>query len=57
MDIPIFHTESQDPITWLVDFQDACVANHINEEHQLEILPAYLKEVAYTWWMKIYTDI
>ena len=49
VDIPTFRAGSQDPMTWLVDFQDACIANHINEECQLEILSAYLKEVAHTW--------
>jgi hypothetical protein len=32
VDIPTFRAGVQDPMTWLVDFQDACVANHINEE-------------------------
>ena len=32
VDIPTFRAGAQDPMTWLVDFQDACVANHINEE-------------------------
>ena len=53
MDIPTFRAGSQDPMTWLVDFQDACIANHINGERRLEIIPTYLKGTTYTWWMEI----
>jgi hypothetical protein len=57
VDIPTFRAGAQDPMTWLVDFQDACVANHVNEERRLEILPAYLKGIAHTWWMEVHENI
>src|SRR5438477_8743651 len=53
VDIPIFREGIQDPMTWLVDFQDACTANRVTENQRLKILPAYLKEVAHIWWMEI----
>src|SRR5438477_11775115 len=44
-------------MTWLIDFQDACTANHITEDQRLKILPAYLKGVAHTWWMEIFENL
>ena len=49
-DLPHFNGGDQDPITWLRNFTNACNANGINNNRKLEVVPAYLKGAAATWW-------
>ena len=49
-DLPYFYGGNQDPISWLEDFTRACNANGINDNRKLEVVPAYLKNSASTWW-------
>ncbi|KAF0537687.1 gag-pol fusion protein [Gigaspora margarita] len=46
---PIFSSGDQDPLTWLDEFDEACVTNHITEVRRFDILPSHLKGPAYTW--------
>ncbi|PKC52987.1 hypothetical protein RhiirA1_404605, partial [Rhizophagus irregularis] len=41
---------TQDPVAWLEDFTRACNANGIANGRKLEVVPAYLKGAASTWW-------
>ncbi|KAF0353152.1 gag-pol fusion protein [Gigaspora margarita] len=43
-----FSEEDQDPLTWLDEFDEACIANHITEARRFDILPSHLKGPAYT---------
>ena len=49
-DLPIFYGGNQDPIAWLEDFTRSCNANGIQNARKLEVVPAYLKGSASTWW-------
>ena len=49
-ELPSFYSGNQDPVTWLEDFTRACNANGINDVRKLEVVPAYLKSSASTWW-------
>ena len=40
---------TQDPITWLEEFDRAAKANHWTEAHQLELASAYMKDNAQEW--------
>ncbi|CAG8820074.1 11188_t:CDS:2, partial [Gigaspora margarita] len=44
---------NQNLLTWLDEFDEACVANHISEVRRFDILPSHLKGPAYTWWRNI----
>ncbi|CAG8796514.1 35709_t:CDS:2, partial [Gigaspora margarita] len=48
-----FSGGDQDPLTWLDEFDEAYVANHISKVRRFDILPSYLKGPAYTWWRNI----
>ena len=49
-DLPYFYSGNQDPISWMEDFTRACNANRINDNRKLEVVLAYLKNSASTWW-------
>lgn len=49
-DLPYFYGGDQDPVSWMRDFTNACNANGINNNRKLEVVPAYLKGAAATWW-------
>ena len=49
-DLPHFYGGDQDPISWMEDFTRACDANGITDAHKLNVVPAYLKGAASTWW-------
>jgi len=49
-DLPYFFGGDQDPISWLRDFTNACNANGINDNRKIEVVSAYLKGAATTWW-------
>lgn len=49
-DIPIFYGGNQDPYEWYQDFDRSCNANGITDARKLEVVPAYLKGAASTWW-------
>jgi len=49
-ELPYFYGGNQDPIAWLEDFTRACNANGIQDARKLEVVPAYLKGAASTWW-------
>ncbi|GES72728.1 1-phosphatidylinositol 3-phosphate 5-kinase-like [Rhizophagus clarus] len=49
-ELPYFYGGNQDPIAWLKDFTRACNANGIANNQKLEVVPAYLKSAASTWW-------
>ena len=53
VDLPTFKGGEQDPLIWLEEFEDACVANRINDDRKINIVPAYLKGIAYSWWSQI----
>ena len=53
VDLPEFKGGEQDPLIWLEEFEDACVANRINDDRKINIVPAYLKGIAYSWWSQI----
>ena len=50
VDLPYFYGGNQDPVGWLEGFTRACNANGINDNRKLEVVPAYLKNAASTWW-------
>ncbi|GBC00337.1 hypothetical protein RclHR1_03820002 [Rhizophagus clarus] len=49
-ELPYFYGGNQDPIAWLEDFTRACNANGIANNRKLEVVLAYLKSAASTWW-------
>jgi hypothetical protein len=49
-ELPIFLGGDQDPVAWLEDFTRACNANGLQDARKLEVVPAYLKGAASTWW-------
>jgi len=49
-ELPHFYGGNQDPIAWLEEFTRACNANGIANNRKLEVVPAYLKGAASTWW-------
>ena len=49
-DLPSFYGGNQDPVTWLEEFTRACNANGIGNARKFEVVPAYLKGPASTWW-------
>ena len=49
-ELPYFYGGNQDPVAWLEDFTRACNANGIANGRKLEVVPAYLKGAASTWW-------
>lgn len=49
-ELPYFYGGNQDPVAWLEDFTRACNANGIQNARKLEVVPAYLKGAASTWW-------
>ncbi|GBB90053.1 hypothetical protein RclHR1_16920003 [Rhizophagus clarus] len=49
-ELPYFYGGNQDPVAWLEDFTRACNANGIANGQKLEVVPAYLRGVASTWW-------
>ncbi|GET04440.1 hypothetical protein GLOIN_2v1869520 [Rhizophagus clarus] len=49
-ELPYFYGGNQDPIAWLEDFTQACNANSIANNRKLEVVLAYLKSAASTWW-------
>jgi Retrotransposon gag protein/Zinc knuckle len=53
VDLPIFNGGEQDPLIWLEEFEDACLANRISNERKIDVVPAYLKGIAHSWWNQI----
>ena len=49
-ELPYFYGGSQDPISWLEEFTKSCNANGINNARKIEVVPAYLKGPAASWW-------
>ena len=49
-ELPYFYGGNQDPVAWIEDFTRACNANGIGNARKLEVVPAYLKGAASTWW-------
>ncbi|GES73828.1 hypothetical protein GLOIN_2v1791382 [Rhizophagus clarus] len=49
-ELPYFYGGNQDPVAWLEDFTRACNANGIANGRKLEVVPAYLRGAASTWW-------
>ena len=50
-ELPYFYGGNQDPISWLEEFTNGCNANGITNARKIEVVPAYLKGPAATWWM------
>ena len=44
-----FYGDTQDPVGWLQDFENACQANVISDNRKIQIVRAYLKGAAATW--------
>ncbi|GBC33554.2 hypothetical protein GLOIN_2v1779698 [Rhizophagus irregularis DAOM 181602=DAOM 197198] len=49
-ELPYFYGGNQDPVAWLEDFTRSYNANGIANVRKLEVVPAYLKGAASTWW-------
>ncbi|CAB4424286.1 unnamed protein product [Rhizophagus irregularis] len=49
-ELPYFYGGNQDPVAWLEDFTRSCNANGIANVRKLEVVHAYLKGAASTWW-------
>src|ERR1044072_2164172 len=49
-ELPYFYGGSQDPISWLEEFTKSCNANGIADARKIEVVPAYLKGPAASWW-------
>jgi hypothetical protein len=49
-ELPHFYGSNQDLVAWLEDFTRSCNANSIQNARKLEVVPAYLKGAASTWW-------
>lgn len=49
----MFSRGDQDPLTWLDEFDEAYIANHITKARRFNILHSYLKGPAYTWWRNV----
>ena len=49
-DLPSFSGGNQDPVAWLREFEQACDANGIDDARKIQVVPAYLKGAASTWW-------
>jgi Retrotransposon gag protein/Zinc knuckle len=49
-DLPTYYGGNQDPVAWLEEFTRACNANGLNNNRKLQVVPAYLKGPASTWW-------
>ena len=47
---PSFHGGSQDPVSWLTEFNQAADANGWNAGRKCAVVPAYLKGVAAVWY-------
>ena len=45
-----FFGDSQDPIEWLEDFENATNANGMNDADRVRIVATYLKGPAHTWY-------
>jgi hypothetical protein len=48
VDLPTFKGGEQDPLIWLEEFEDICVANRISDEQKIEIVLAYLKGIVHS---------
>ncbi|CAG8828904.1 18812_t:CDS:1, partial [Gigaspora margarita] len=48
INFPTFSGGDQDPLTWLDEFDEAYVANHISKVRRFDILLSHLKGPAYT---------
>ena len=44
-----FRGESDDPISWIEDFEAAANANSWSTARRLQVVPAYLKDAAAQW--------
>jgi len=53
IDYPIFRGGEQDPNQWWKEFQQACTANKVSNKRRLNIVSAYLKSIAHSWWNQI----
>ena len=51
-----FFGDSQDPIGWLEDFENATNANGMNDADRVRIVAAYLKGPAHTWYTERQTN-
>jgi hypothetical protein len=51
--IPSFYGGNQDPIAWLNEFNLACTANGWNAARKVQVVPAYLKGAAATWYQTV----
>lgn len=49
-ELPYFYGGSQDPVSWLEEFTQSCNANGIANARKIEVVPAYLKGPAASWW-------
>ena len=51
-----FYGDSQDPISWLEDFENAATANRLTDNRKLQVVLAYLKGAAATWFAERRAD-
>lgn len=49
-ELSYFYGGSQDPVSWLEEFSKSCNANGIADARKIEVVPAYLKGPAASWW-------
>ena len=50
--IDLFYGDSQDPISWLEDFENVATANGLTDKRKLQVVPAYLKRAAAIWFVE-----
>src|SRR5256714_6978916 len=54
--IDLFYGDLQDPISWLEDFENAATANRLTDNQKLQVVSAYLKGAAATWFTERRAD-
>ena len=50
---PFLGDGTQDPLTWLQEFQRACKANRWDDAHRLELALVYMKGIALDWYSSL----
>jgi hypothetical protein len=50
---PFLGDGTQDPLSWLQEFQRACKANRWNDARRLELAPVYMKGIALDWYRSL----
>ena len=54
---PTFNDGSQDPVSWLTEFNQAADANGWNAARKCVVVPAYLKRVVAIWYQIVFRSV